>query len=355
MRLVIYGPLLLFAFAISVSSLAAQTNSFPSSGNAWVQANLTVGLGGVDYGEEFLPNIGGNSIFWIDDYNNTLRFSNGNYPGSNPIVVTNGGRLGLGTTEPGTGLFVSNYNLNDLATSYNSTAAFSVNGSDVNLVIGGYANDVNAAFIQSRSGGGPSTIGPGNYTLALNPLGGAVGIGTTSPGATLEVNGNVKLTANSGASVTFADGTTQSTAYTGVSCGGDFAESVDVTGDRRHYEPGDLLVIDPVHPGDVLKSATAYSTSVAGIYSTKPGYVGRRIAGPTSSAEVPMAIVGIVPTKVSAENGPVRPGDLLVTASLAGYAMKGTVRSRMLGAVVGKAMGSLKSGTGVVEVLVALQ
>jgi hypothetical protein len=35
--------------------------------------------------------------------------------------------------------------------------------------------------------------------------------------------------------------------------------------------------------------------------------------------------------------------------------MKGTDRNRMLGAVIGKAMGSLDSGTGVIEVLVTLQ
>ena len=66
-------------------------------------------------------------------------------------------------------------------------------------------------------------------------------------------------------------------------------------------------------------------------------------------------MVGIVPTKVSAENGAIRQGDLLVTSSVPGYAMKGTDRSRMLGAVIGKAMGTLDSGEGVIEVLVTLQ
>ena len=35
--------------------------------------------------------------------------------------------------------------------------------------------------------------------------------------------------------------------------------------------------------------------------------------------------------------------------------MKSTDRSQMLGAVIGKALGSLDSGTGVIEVLVTLQ
>jgi hypothetical protein len=40
---------------------------------------------------------------------------------------------------------------------------------------------------------------------------------------------------------------------------------------------------------------------------------------------------------------------------MVGYAMKGTERSKMLGAVLGKALGNLDSGTGVIEVLVTLQ
>ena len=44
-----------------------------------------------------------------------------------------------------------------------------------------------------------------------------------------------------------------------------------------------------------------------------------------------------------------------VTASLPGYAMKGNRSEPDAGAVVGKAMGNLDSGTGVIEVLVTLQ
>ena len=205
-----------------------------------------------------------------------------------------------------------------------------------------------------------SASGSMNYPFVLNSSGyglftGNVGIGTTSPGAALEVNGNVKLTRGSGASITFADGSVQSVAYTGVTCGGDYAESVDVSGSRTNYGPGDVLVLDTDQPGKFLKSAEAYSTIVSGIYSTKPGTVGRRQTTPKNPAEIPMAVVGIVPAKVSAENGPIKVGDLLVTSSTPGYAMKGTDRSRMLGAVVGKAMAKLDSGKGVIEVLVTLQ
>jgi hypothetical protein len=94
---------------------------------------------------------------------------------------------------------------------------------------------------------------------------------------------------------------------------------------------------------------------VAGIYATKPGVIGKRQSLKDESSEVPMAMVGIVPTKVTAKNGSIHRGDLLVSSSVPGYAMKGTDRSRMLGAVIGKAMGSLDSGNGVIEVLVTLQ
>jgi hypothetical protein len=104
-----------------------------------------------------------------------------------------------------------------------------------------------------------------------------------------------------------------------------------------------------------MKSSTPYSTSVLGVYSTKPGFVGRSLKGPVGPNEVPMAMVGIVPTKVTAANGAIHPGDLLVSSSIPGYAMKGTDRSRMLGAVIGKALGTLTSGKGVIEAGITLE
>jgi hypothetical protein len=227
---------------------------------------------------------------------------------------------------------------------------------------GGYPS-AGYAGIRSNSLGFYVNYDPTNpaayFPNVLIAASGNVGIGTSTPGAILEVNGNFKLTANSGASITFPDGTIQSTAYVGTTCptGGDYAETVNVAGNRNAYEPGDVMVIGLESDSDVGKSSEPYSTRVAGIYSTKPGVVGRRqTTDPkTSTTEIPMAMVGIVPTKVSAENGAISRGDLLVTASIPGYAMKGTDRMKMLGAVVGKAMGSLSSGTGVVEVLVTLQ
>jgi hypothetical protein len=40
------------------------------------------------------------------------------------------------------------------------------------------------------------------------------------------------------------------------------------------------------------------------------------------SCYVPMGVVGVIPTKVCDEGGAIKRGDLLVTASKTGYAMK---------------------------------
>lgn len=68
-----------------------------------------------------------------------------------------------------------------------------------------------------------------------------------------------------------------------------------------------------------------------------------------------MAVVGIVPCNVSAENGAIARGDLLVTSSTRGYAMRGSDAARLTGAVIGKALQPLASGKGKIEVLVTLR
>ena len=56
----------------------------------------------------------------------------------------------------------------------------------------------------------------------------------------------------------------------------------------------------------VARSRKPYSTSVLGIYSTAPEFIGTEhpLEG-ASSETIPMAVIGIVPCKVSAENGPI--------------------------------------------------
>ena len=83
--------------------------------------------------------------------------------------------------------------------------------------------------------------------------------------------------------------------------GADFAESVAVTDSKDNYEPGDTMIIDGAARRTVTRSQTAYSTMVAGIYSTKPGVVASPygVGDPRLAAEIPLAMIGIVPCKVT--------------------------------------------------------
>jgi len=279
----------------------------------------------------------------------------------NSVITQSGGNVGIGTTVPwqklevdGGSIYVANGSISLSAGSgstYESQLSTAYNYPYIDTYLDSIAGTAYEGRLHFRTNSGGGAMAD---RLIIDGSTGNVGIGTTNPGANykLDVAGQIHTSAG----VVFPDGNIQTVAYTGT-CGADYAEAVDVTGDRTKYEPGDILVIDPDAPGKFLKSNQAYSTLVAGIYSTKPGFVGRKqpATPETNATEVPMAMVGRVPTKVSAENGPIKVGDLLVASSKMGYAMKGTDRSQMLGAVIGKALGSLDSGTGVIEVLVTLQ
>ena len=129
----------------------------------------------------------------------------------------------------------------------------------------------------------------------------------------------------------------------------------------QELEPGDVLAIGP--DGDLIRSTEPYQTSVAGVYSTDPGFMfGHPLEGKTPGT-IPLAMSGVVPVKVSAENGAIRPGDLLTTSATPGHAMRASpitvngVTFYPAGVIVGKALEALdlSQGTGVILMLVTLQ
>lgn len=129
----------------------------------------------------------------------------------------------------------------------------------------------------------------------------------------------------------------------------DFAEMLLAV---EGLEPGDVLVIGP--DGKLVRSTEPYQPTVVGVYSTQPGFVGGSEQDGDTTGKVPLAIVGIVPVKASAENGPIRPGDLLVASSTPGHAMKAGPNPPA-GTVIGKALEGLEEGTGVIRMLVMLR
>jgi hypothetical protein len=104
--------------------------------------------------------------------------------------------------------------------------------------------------------------------------------------------------------------------------------------------------------GGIRRSFQPYVTNAVGIVSTRPAQLLRY----DRDNAAPIALSGIVPCKVTNENGAIEPGDLLVCSSLPGHAMKAG-SSPAVGSVIGKALGRLdkKQKTAVIEVLVTLK
>ena len=346
-----------FAFgSVSTGStfLGLLTGSFSSSG----RFNTAAG-----YGAFFSDTTGSdNTAHGAEALSSNSTGSNNTAIGSSTLYANT---TGSGNTAIGVVALASN------STGSNNTAlGYSAGPTDPNLT-----NTTAIGALASPSESNTIILG-GTASAAVS-----VGIGTSSPyydygltvtagGQNNAINGGVVVNATGGnLYLGMTNGThkfrvdTNGVAYADggfYSSGADFAESVAVRGKRSQYEPGDVLEIDQKADRHLALSTHPYATLVAGIYSTKPGL----LASPhhidtddesSKSTEVPLAIVGIVPCKVTAENGPIARGDLLVTSSLPGYAMKGTDRRRLVGAVVGKALEPLPAGKGVIEVLVTLQ
>lgn len=197
--------------------------------------------------------------------------------------------------------------------------------------------------------------------------------------------------------------------------GADIAEEVATS---EPVEPGDLLELDPEHPGYYRKSRGPLSTLAAGVVSTTPGITMGRSAANEASQDAALAemlpafdhslislelghavtpqpvtplavsvrvsqlgiapsfrpsvgsltqylranqqgsrrpllaLVGVVPVKVTTENGPIEPGDLLVSSSTPGRAMRCSEPRDCRGAIIGKALEPLREGVGVIRMLV---
>jgi len=141
------------------------------------------------------------------------------------------------------------------------------------------------------------------------------------------------------------------------SSGADIAEAFDVEGNLNNYEPGDVLIISQSSDRKVEKSNAAYSTLVAGVYATKPGVLLTEENIETDIADkVPMGVIGVIPTKVCLQGGAIKRGDLLVTSSIAGVAMKADPDKVKVGQVLGKALEDYSAdGIGKIKVLVSIK
>jgi hypothetical protein len=134
--------------------------------------------------------------------------------------------------------------------------------------------------------------------------------------------------------------------------GADVAEQFRVTGDRP-AEPGSVMVLSGID--SITVSNAPYDRRVAGIISGagnyRPGIVLDR---QSAEGRSPVALTGKVWCLVDADEEAIGLGDLLTTSATPGHAMRATDRAGAFGAVIGKALGELPTGRGLIPVFVAL-
>lgn len=264
-------------------------------------------------------------------------------------------------------------------------------GAGVYLTAGGMAyrgrSTVNTWAIQGEntySSGGAGVFGWANHTAA-----GFYGTrGTSSAGVGLYgYNNNTSYYAaraynasGSTAPGLRVDGTSY---FSGAKTG--YVADVCVSNDTRALEQGDVVVIvgySEALLGDipvmqVRKASTAYATGVIGVVDVRQvaemeteGDIAlledpTAMSSPPASLHIPgdgvttaqrgdyllvVTLGAYKAIKVDASYGAIQPGDLLVSSANPGYAMRAT--NPPAGTIIGKALGSLEEGTGVIPVFI---
>ena len=269
---------------------------------------------------------------------------------SNAMVVRKDGHIGIGENVP-----LSRIHIQD----------FDIGLKDAHLENDGLiieSGDATIGLYSDNGGNWGSAIQLGELNLGALVDKWSIARRTTGGASTLHFtfgtddnygNNNTLLLIDVGGNV-FADGT-----FTGG--GADLAEAFEIEGRKSDYEIGDVLVISTRSDRKIQLSQTPYSFLVAGVYATKPGVLlSPDGISETMEGKVPMGMVGVIPTKVTLEGGVIQRGDLLVTSSTSGHAMKADKKElgrRMMegevGMVLGKALARYDgSGSGLIEVLV---
>jgi hypothetical protein len=269
---------------------------------------------------------------------------------------TGGGPAVYGTSQSGPGVFGTSQGGEGVHGETNSTKFAAVAGIELNP-----ASPVTAVYGQHNGVGpavyGTSQSGPGVFGTSQGGEGvhgishaQAAGIAGYNDGTGAGVYGeNTKGQGPAG----FFKGNVVVTGDVQV-FGADCAEQFDVI-DAPTCDPGTVMVIDEA--GALMSSCQEYDRRVAGVISGAGGLLPGMILGekPDRAARRPIALVGKVYCKVSAEYSPIELGDLLTTSATPGHAMKAVDRSLAFGAVLGKALHPLTNGKGLIPILIALQ
>jgi hypothetical protein len=254
-----------------------------------------------------------------------------NYNGTTVLTLLDSGNVGIGTTEPKNKLqLAGNLHMDGHSIFLRSdpTDQYDVikwNSSVDRIDIGGY-NGVNLGYTSSP---GPNAITP----VLTVTSGGVVVVKSGGSNGNLTVQGLLN-----GHNPDLAE---------------NYISATDL-------DPGDVVCLDPA-TDVVMASGQPNDGLVLGVVSTSPAFLLNSNCDQSAGKAFPIALCGRVPCKVVAENGPIKRGDLLTSASTVGHAMKampimidgaGFYRP---GTIIGKALGALESGAGMIDIFVCLR
>jgi len=267
-------------------------------------STLFLGVPGSDYGGTSSIRLGG----WLA---NSTR--------QDWLTVVEGGNVGIGTTDPG---------------GRRLKVVGSGGGLGGTTLLAENTNTTNGIAINANNNSTDATLVLGNGNAAGDLIRGFDNAG----------NLNFRVLAN-GRTITKVLEVT----------GADLAEKFPVS---EKVEAGMVVEIDAANPGQLRLSQGAYNRRVAGVVSGANGLSAGTILGnlPGHEDAPPIALSGRVWVHCDSSNGPIQPGDLLTTSDTPGHAMKVTDFAKAQGAIIGKSMTGLQSGSmGLVLVLVTLQ
>jgi hypothetical protein len=189
-----------------------------------------------------------------------------------------------------------------------------------------FAEELRSGISGIKTDGGLFAAG----TTTSSVIMGSLGLGTSTPGAKLDVIGAVCVddeTPTCGDSAR-TSGTVYAVAAFSQSL--DLAESYP-TKDQT-LAAGDMVALDPVNPVFVNRATTG-SGKVLGIVSTKPGlYLGGFNSDDFKlETKVPVALSGRVPVKVNLDGGAISIGDSISISSVAGVGKKALSNEDIVG------------------------
>ncbi|MBL7727011.1 MAG: hypothetical protein JNM68_04965 [Dinghuibacter sp.] len=299
-----------------------------------VNGNLTLGGTGSD-GDLMLKTSSGVKTVHLDGGNGNLTLGADGSDGD--LYVTDNTGATTIYLDGGNGNITLGGNGHDgdlMLANSSGTNTVVMSGDSAALTLGGTGTDGDL-YVTDDSGA--TTIyldgGNGNITLGGNGHDGDLTLQNSDGDNTIVLNGDTgDITLNNA----------------------DFAEDFTIA-EEVEIVPGMVMVIN--QEGVLEPCSEAYDTRAAGVVSGagiyKPGIIMDKQAD--AANRYPISLMGKVMCCVDAGYGPVMAGDLLTCSPTPGHAMRANRERNCTGAIIGKALSSCLSGTGMVKMLITLQ